>query len=229
MTDIFKEPGKNKMKRELMQLAISSLEKMGWQVEKIAGSGKSSVRRIVKGNDSKTISIRTSQDTWIAFPRNDGNDAWATLAGVDYVIAASVDRSDNPQFAQIHMIPGTEMRERFDRAYEARKKAGHSLPKGRGMWVSLYYEESNYPVNRVGAGVGLEEKYLIARAPIKLGGVELGRADPNPSLDLPRRDVADSVAPAARETPHLTIPDAKRLLALSLGVSEADIRITING
>ena len=222
MTNIFKEPKKSATKHELFQLAIASLEKLGWRVERIAGSGKSSIRRIVKGSDSKTISIRTSQDTWIAFPRNEANDRWATLADVDYVIAASVDDRLDPQFAQVHMIEGTEMRERFDRAYNARRIAGHSLPIGRGIWVSLYHEESDYPTNRVGAGAGLANT-PIARVPLKGGKVER-----NPLLDLTPQDVVTVAAPPRAESPHMTIIEAKRLLARSLGVNEADVRITVS-
>lgn len=45
---------------------------------------------------------------------------------------------------------------RFNRIYEARLKAKNKIPVGRGVWVSLYLPEANDPVNRVGAGAGLE-------------------------------------------------------------------------
>src|SRR4051794_17542694 len=95
---------------------------------------------------------------WIAFPRNKKNDGWATLEEADLVVASSVNDRDEPRFAKVHLIPGDEMRDRFDRSYAARKAAGYSLPKGRGIWVSLYEQEASDPVNRVGAGAGLKHK-----------------------------------------------------------------------
>lgn len=222
MTNIFKEPKKSATKHALFQLAIASLEKLGWRVERIPGSGKSSIRRIVMGAESKIVSIRTSQDTWIAFPRNEANDGWATLADVDYVVAASVDDGRDPQFAQVHMIKGDEMRDRFNRAFNARKSAGHSLPLRRGIWVSLYHDESDFPVNRVGAGAGLANP-PIARVALNGGRVERE----SPSNVVPRH--AETVTVTAQsENGGLTIAEAKRLLARSLGVNEADVRITVS-
>jgi hypothetical protein len=97
----------------------------------------------VIGGESKTVTIRTSQDTWIAFPCNKANNGWGTLEDADYVIAASVDDFLNPHCAQVHMIEGADMRDRVDRAYTARKATGHSLPLGRGMSVSPYHQESD--------------------------------------------------------------------------------------
>jgi hypothetical protein len=215
MTNIFKTPEKVTHRAELFQAAVEALKKQGWTVERIAREGKASVRRITKGTTSKRVSIRTSQDTWIAFPRAKIGDGWATLGGVDYVVASSVDDRDNPRFAQVHMIDANEMRARFDRAYAARKKAGYTLPVGRGVWVSLYEQEANDPVTHVGAGAGLDHP-PIARVP--LTGERPVGADEDPDAE----DVEVEEAP-------LTIAEAKRRLARSLGVNEADIKITING
>jgi hypothetical protein len=216
MTNVSATPEKLTIRARLFRAAETALEKEGWKVERIPRSGKSSVRRIIKGKLQKTVSIRTSQDTWIAFPRTPDDRAWATLADVDYVVAASVDNGDNPQFAQVHLIEGNEMRARFDRAYAARKKAGYTLPVGRGIWLSLYEQESQDPVTLVGAGAGLDNP-AIARLPLtgQESDLTLEEADPQPLEDV-------------KEAP-LTIAQAKRRLALSLGVSEADIKITING
>jgi hypothetical protein len=216
MTNVSATREKLSIRARLFRAAETALEKEGWKVERIPRSGKSSVRRIIKGKLQKTVSIRTSQDTWIAFPRTPDDRAWATLADVDYVVAASVDDRDNPQFAQVHLIEGNEMRARFDRAYAARKKAGYTLPIGRGIWLSLYEQESQDPVTLVGAGAGLDNPG-IARLPLtgQESDLTLEEADSQPLEDV-------------KEAP-LTIAQAKRRLALSLGVSEADIKITING
>lgn len=216
MTNVFTTPEKVSIRTRLFQVAEEALEKEGWKVERIARSGKASVRRITKGKIQKTVSIRTTQDTWIAFPRNPADDAWATLADVDYVVASSVDNRDNPQFARVHLIEGDEMRARFDRAYAARKKAGYTMPIGRGIWLSLYDKEADNPVTLVGAGAGLDHPAI---ATVPLTGLEADSAMEEADT-LPAEDV-QSEAP-------LTIAEAKRRLALSLGVSEADIKITIS-
>ncbi len=222
MTNVSGNVEKLAIRTFLFSTAVDALEKQGWTVERIAGSGKASVRRISKGGVRKTVSIRTTQDTWIAFPRTDGDSAWSTLADVDYVVAASIDDWEKPQFAQVHLIDGNEMRARFDRAYAARKAAGHSLPVGRGFWVSLYDKESQFPVNRVGAGAGLDNP-PIARVLLKRAELGLPARAPaeTPHLNQPPAPVVNGVA--------LTIPEAKRLLALSLGVNESDIKITVCG
>lgn len=218
MTNVSGTPKKLATRAHLFQIGLETLEKEGWTPERIARSGKSSVRRITKGKITKTVSIRTSQDTWIAFPRNGTDDAWATLADVDFVMASTVDDRDNPRFAQVHLIEGDEMRARFDRAYAARKKAGYSMPLGRGIWLSLYDKEAHVPVTLVGAGAGLDHP-PIAKVPLTDQKDYKAIAQTNEELDP--KDVE-------LEDPPLTIREAKRRLALSLGVNEEDVTITIN-
>lgn len=210
-------PHKLPLRSRLFEIALQTLERDGWSIERIASSGKSSVRRITKGKISKTVSIRTSQDTWIAFPRNDMDDGWATLADVDYVVAASVDNRETPRFGQIHLIDGNEMRARFDRAYEARKRAGYTMHPGRGIWISLYAEEVNSPTTLVGAGAGLVHP-PIAKVSLAIPQEERAVIQTEEGSDLKIHD----------SEPLLTIREAKRKLALSLGVDENDITITIN-
>ena len=218
MTNVSATPAKIATRAHLFQIALDALENEGWTPERIARSGKSSVRRITNGKITKTVSIRTSQDTWIAFPRNAKDDGWATLADVDYVVAATVDNRDNPHFAQVHLIEGDEMRMRFDRAYAARKKAGYTMPVGRGIWLSLYEKESTQPVTLVGGGAGLDHP-PIAKVP--LVGPKSDEVLAQISEELDPKDVELEDAP-------LTIREAKRRLALSLGVNEEDVTITIN-
>jgi hypothetical protein len=209
MTNVYGTPEKASMKKQLFAIAVESLEKAGWKVERVPGSGKSSVRRLTKGGNSKIVSIRTTQDTWIAFPRIEDDTAWRTLSEVDAVVPVSVDDRDAPKFAKVHLIDGDEMRARFDRAYEARLKAGHTIPIGRGVWVSLYIPESKDPVSLVGAGAGLKFP-PIATVPLS---PELVAAAEVPDTD-------DDEAP-------LTIAEAKRRLAATLGVDAANIKITV--
>ena len=211
MTDVSGTPQKVALRRQLFEIGIRVLEEKGWRVERVSGSGKSSVRRIVKGSERKVVSIRTSQDRWIAFPRNKTDQGWVTLSEVDAVVAVSVDDQEEPQFALVHVIEGDEMRDRFDRAYSARKEVGHTIPLGRGMWISLYEREAREPTNRVGAGAGLVYP-PIARVPL--------------SDEIRPQANDEYILPPQREAP-LTIIEAKRQLALTFGVDPENVKITI--
>ena len=210
MTNVYNPPEKGRLRRVLFDIGVRTLERDGWKVERAQGTGKSSMRRITKGSDSKNVSIRTTQDTWIAFPRDKQDQKWVTLSEVDAVVAVSVDDADAPRFANVHLVDGDEMRERFDRAYQARKAAGHRIPLGRGVWVSLYQKEAQDPVNRVGAGAGLEHK-PIHRVP----------------LSKPTATQGDKFAPSESADEALTIAEAKRRLAMTFGVDPESVKITI--
>jgi hypothetical protein len=210
MANINVKPGKAELRRKLFAIGVESLERDGWKVERVPGEGKSSVRRITKGGESLLITIRTTQDTWIAFPRK--GQKWGTLSDVDAVLAVSVDDREEPRFAQVHMIDGDEMRERFDRNYAARKAAGHSQPSGYGTWVSLYHQEAQDPANRVGAGAGIKNP-PIARVSLTNGQATMAV----PAARPPRLDAGQP----------LTINQAKEGLALTFGVEPSSVKITI--
>lgn len=214
MTNVYGSPEKVAMKTRLLRIAIEVLQRDGWKVEREPRSGKSSVRRITKGGESLLVSIRTTQDTWIAFPRTPGDKSWRTLDDVDAVVPVSVDDRENPRYAKVHLIDGDEVRARFNRAYKARKDAGHKIPVGRGVWVSLYDEEATDPVNRIGAGMGLEFP-PIAVVPLSSEQIVAVGVDDD-----------EDVASRGEEAP-LSIAEAKRRLALSLGVDPANIKITV--
>jgi hypothetical protein len=226
MTNVSGTPKKRSNKRGLFAFAIQTLEKEGWTVSRVPRGGKASLRLITRGKDSHKVSIRTSQDTWIAFPRDrTGKDGWVTLDDVDFVIAASVNDKVNPTEARIHMIPGDEARDRFNRAYQARKAAQHSIPAGRGIWVSLYDKDAPDPVSHVGAGAGLAHKAIGVLDLTKFSlpsGVVDGDADDEVEDDGP----VAAAAPGGSEAP-LSIPEAKRRLAATLGVPESAIKISI--
>jgi hypothetical protein len=204
MTNVFTTPEKKDRRARLFQVGIEALQQQGWSVDRIKGFG-SSVRLITKGGKRRKVSIRTSQDTWIAFPRNHEDNGWGTLSEVDVVIAVSVDDRHNPKFAQVHMIEASEMRERFDRAYAARIKEDYQIPLGRGVWVPLYYPDEKDPVTHVGGGAGNDHP-PIARVPL---------------------DPEDSDEDTDGKERPLTIAEAKRRLALTLGVDPSHIRITV--
>jgi hypothetical protein len=225
--DATKTTEKKDLRKKLRTVAIDALHAQGWTVEKMPGSGKSSLRRITKeGQTPILITIRTTQDRWIAFPRNSENTGWVTLSDVDMVVAVSVDDSDDPKEAWVHMLPGDEMRDRFDRAYAARLAAGYAIPDGRGIWVSLYREDAKEPVVNVGAGAGLAHRAFY-KAGLKPGSVPftppVERSGERPTerpLEHPVVNGNDNMEP-------LTIADAKRRLAFTLGVDPSSIKISV--
>ena len=216
MENVSAQGGKVQRRRRLFQVGLDALKQEGWRVERVHGSGKSSLRRITRNGENKLVTIRTTQDTYIAFPREHDDSGWVTLADADLVVAVSVNDKDDPRFAQAHLIDGDEMRDRFDRAYQARLAAGHSIPRRRGVWLSLYRQEAHDPVRRVGAGAGLEHPAIL-RVPLD-----------EPSLDEGSEEVEgfeEAESGAADES--LTIAEAKRRLALTFGVDPSSVKIMI--
>lgn len=110
------------------------------------------------------------------------------------------------------MIEGDEMRQRFDRAYSARIAAGYTIPLGRGVWVSLYSREATDPVTHVGAGAGLDHP------PIATVQLEPEESD---------SDGGAETKVLNNEDRPLTFAEAKRRLAMTLGVDPSKIKITV--
>lgn len=213
MTNIFDTSEKVERKHCLFQIGVETLQKEGWNVAREKGLGKSSVRRITKNGDSKLVSIRTTQDQWIAFPPKANAKGWITLDDVDVVLAVSVDANEPPKEALVHWLDATEMRQRFDRAAKARRDAGRVFPKRRGVWIPLYMrEDESENVSYVGGGAGLDHP-PIARVPMLVGG--------STATSLGSRDLTDN------DEKRLTIAEAKRALSFSLGVPESSIKITV--
>jgi hypothetical protein len=212
MTDVYKTPEKVARKYRLFDIGLETLRAQNWKVERIAGAGKASVRLITKGGQSRRVSVRTTQDQWIAFPRQADDKGWVTLSEVDVVLAVSVDDVEHPNAALVHWIEGDDMRARFDRGYKARREAGHQIPLGRGVWLPLYIAEDSNVARYVGGGAGIDHPE-IARVPLDSGA--------------PPPDVTDEAEHNWDEDRPLTISEAKRRLALSLGVPESSIKISV--
>lgn len=212
MTNVSGSTEKNRVRKLLIKAAYLALERDGWQVAKVRGR----VLKISKKGTTKQVAIRTSQDTWLAFPRTPDDASWATLSDVDMVVASSVDVPDDPRVAQVHFLDAAELVRRFDRAYEARLAAGHTIPVGRGVWVSLYRDEANEPVQRVGAGIGNLHP-PVARIPLDEVESAAGKASAEPQRSS---DPAIEV---------LSIAEAKLRLAKTFGVDPANIKITVEG
>jgi hypothetical protein len=214
MANVTKTPEKKRIRRALVAAALATLERDGWKVARVKGHGKSRVRRISKNGKSQLALIKTSQDQFLAIPRNPDDTGWLTLDDVDVVIAAVVDDPANPKVAWVHWFEAKDLRQRFDAAYQARRKAGHSIPVGRGLWLALYDDETRSAVQAVGAGAGSKHP-PIAKVPLDEAG---GLAATNGGTP----DDEDRFVP-------LSIPEAKQRLARTLGIDVANIRITIEG
>lgn len=221
MTNVSATPEKIANRRSLIAFAEKALEKQGWTVSRAARDGKSSVRHIGKNGAEHKISIRTSQDSWFAFPPKKKGPGFLTLDEVDHVVVASLDDRHNPRWVRVHMIPGDVARDAFNRARKAKEAAGHVVQLGRGIWLSLYEKEAASPVSLVGAGLGL--KYP------PIAELDL-RKEVLPSAGTQDDDFVADAAPTqshVASVQHLTIGEAKRLLSVSLGVPESAIKITV--
>ncbi len=213
MPDILRTLGKAERKRRLFEIGFETLQAQGWKVERVPGLGKASVRRITRGDKSLLVSIRTTQDRWIAFPPKEGGKGWITLDEVDVVLAVSVDDNAPPKVAEVHWFDATDMRARFDRAAKARRDAGYQEPKyRRGVWLPLYIADDGRP-SYVGGGAAIGKEPL-AIVPLDVN-VSMATASRPDDADGPQSDQP------------LTIAEAKRRLALSLGVAEANVKITV--
>src|SRR6202035_3517272 len=104
-------PQKKSTRDRLFQIGLETLHDQGFKVERIPKCGKASVRRITKAGKSQKVAIRTSQDRLISFPRDHADKIWVTLSEVDIVLVVSVDDSQNPKFALVHMIDADQLRQ----------------------------------------------------------------------------------------------------------------------
>lgn len=213
MGNINKTPGKRERRKELFLIGIAVIEKRLGKTERIPRIGKSSVRLATKSNESYKVTIRTTQDGWFGFQR-DGK-GWNTLTGMDWVVIVAVDDPEDPKLARVHLVPGDEVRDRFNRAYSARIAAGHSIPDGQPMWISVYDEDKSEPVNLVAAGVGLAYP-AIAEVPLQGGTTQ----------EVARKELEPAILDTAPSFDKI-IADAKRGLALALGVDISGIKIIV--
>jgi hypothetical protein len=231
MTNIYTSPTKQPTRARLVEIAHETLEELGYRVERVPGSGKSSLRRLIKDGVTLLAALKTTQDQWIAFVHQE-DGSWDTLSEVDVVVAASVDDRHDPRFGRVHIIPAHEMVARFDRAWHAREAAHYAQPSGRGSWISLYHEERALPVSYVGAGAGLSNPEVGCR-PLNVSNAQSkapgnAGATPGASSTAVVRPTVPASAVNESDLP-LTIAEAKRRLAKTLGIDPSSIRITIEG
>jgi hypothetical protein len=122
-----------------------------------------------------------------------------------------VDDPHNPIFAKIHMLDGDEMRDRFNRAHAARKtRRTQDSHWSRCVGIALYS--------------GGERSRQSCRG-------RRGSQDP-PIATIPLKDDAppavEEAAGVENNFETLSITEAKRRLATTLGVKPENIKITVD-
>lgn len=206
----FQERKKTLMKRRLIGFCKRALIENGWSVSD--SIKKRQVYKITKGSRSILAAIRTTQDRKIAFART--ANSWETLPLVDVVVVAAT--VEDPRRVLVYMLDANEMLDDFNRAYDARRKANHTIQPGNGMWVALYNDEENETM-RVGGGAGARNEPI---AEFRLSD----DAAPPPTAPPPLAP-AQRAGESAGES--LTIAEAKTRLARTLDVDPSSIKITV--
>jgi hypothetical protein len=142
--------------RMLVEAGKRGAHETGYELTRVAGRGMSNVWVAEKNGKKVKASIRTTRDRWIAFQPLDSGKRWKTLDDVDVVIVAAVDSKEAPTNIEVYMLPGVEVRSRFDAAFAARNDAGQTPTDNFGMWVNLDNDTRRLPAS---VGSGIAEKF----------------------------------------------------------------------
>ena len=203
--------GRKQYETEIREDVADFLKCKGYEIRNIAsGSGVPAFSRleITKDGETQSCSVKTSQSGRISFTRKtDGT--YKVLSEVDLVLHVS-HTGDTPGPLEVSMFESSDLIKAFDENWDALEADGNShLPQ----WIGPKFE----PGRRF-AGSGYEGHALWRETfnPVQPKGRTSTASAPQQSEPAPRAEV-------------LTIAEAKRRLALTFGVNENDISITING
>lgn len=221
MTNVYATPEKAQIRRALLHFGLETLRSRGYSVRRAPSHGPQQVYEASNENETLLVALRTSQDTWFAFPRLADDSGWLTLDDVDRVLVASIDTPHQPSEVRVHWMPAGEVRARFDQAYRARLAAGNVVPLGRGLWLSLYDRNAPSPVSHVGGGFGLDYPPIATR---RLDQVL--EETPAPGEALANENEPEELGDEA-EMGSFDLLDAKRRIAEALGVPLESVRITV--
>src|SRR5262249_44701237 len=141
--------------RLMVSAAVDGAKMQGYVMTRQPGRGMSNTWVAKKAGEQKRVSIRTSQDRWIAFPPLNNGARWKTLDEVDLVIVAGVDSADDPRNVEVCIFPAAEVRRRFDASYRARIAHGQTIRDDFGMWVRLDAPDVDLP-SRIGSGLAVD-------------------------------------------------------------------------
>jgi hypothetical protein len=195
-----KEKGETASWRLMVGAALEGAKAAGYSMKRLPGRGLSNTYEMTKDGVSKTASVRTTRDRYIAFPPLDQGKRWKTLSHADLVLVSAVDDPLNPQNVDVFLFPGDEVRKRFDANYAVRIENGHTVRDNFGMWVMIDKGDDTIP-SQVGHSLAADYP-AIARftideleAAIELETQQMA-AGANPELDdvIPGLPVLNTVA-----------------------------------
>jgi hypothetical protein len=207
--------------RILVGAAKMAAQDKGYRLKRVPGRGRSNVWLVERNGKELRASIRTSKDRWIAFPPLNGGKKWKTLDDVDVVFVAVVDQREDPRNIEVYELDAKEVRERFDAAYAARRKADQTIQDNFGMWVNLDVDTRGIPAS---TGSGIAEKYKpIAAYPLSALLKANGEADND---DVEEIDDATSGEKAANTIGQVMSNARKRISELA-GVDLAAVKLDL--
>lgn len=195
MTNRLKEMGETASWRLMVSAAIEGARRAGYALERRPGRGLSNTYNVTKDGKTKSASVRTTRDRWIAFPPLDDGTRWKTLDDVELVLVSAVDDRLNPQNVDVYLFPADEVRRRFNASYAARTEQGHVVRNDYGMWVMLDKGDDQVP-SQVGHSLALDYP-AIAR--FSLDELENG-VQPDTKV------MADEAVPEPKESAHDEVP-----------------------
>lgn len=149
--------------RVLTDAAMKAMQEDGWSITKAPGHGRSNAWNIEKNGKSGRVSIRTTQNRWIAYQPQNGGKNWKTLDDADYVCisAFDYDDDDDPTCIDVHFIKANTIRDAFNRSYKARTDDGASITDDFGMWTCMDECEGDRAVN-VGSGFATDKNMIAS-------------------------------------------------------------------
>lgn len=222
MTNIYATSEKKELRHALLHFGLETLRAQGYAVRRAAGHGGRQVYEATKGDETLLVALRTSQNSWFAFPRLGDDNGWLTLDEVDHVLVASVDAPHQPSEVRVHLMPAEEVRARFEQARRARLAVGNVVPLKRGMWLSLYSPNVASPVSYVGGGLGLDYPPIATRSLAQVLDEALAAETLSAEEVGPDEDLGED-----GDGGGFDLLEAKRQIARALGVPVEAVRITV--
>lgn len=180
---------------------VSALQKNGWALSKTDAVRGRNARLASHENGAREhIRILTSQTGQIAFTRDALDQNWVELQGIDRVIIACPDDRKKPLYAVVRAFTSDFLKEVFDAARQTKIRA-KSWNAAAPLWLPIHAMPSSN-LDRTSVCMDLGMHALLPA------------------------EYLESQAAGSNDV-FLTIPEAKRLLAISYHVDERDILIAI--
>lgn len=200
----------------------TAAQEKGYRLKRVPGRGRSNVWIVEKNSKELRASIRTSKDRWIAFPPLNGGKKWKTLDGVDIVFVGVVDEKDNPRNVEVYELNAVEVRQRFDAAYAARRKAGQTIQDNFGMWVALDADSRGIPAS-TGSGIAAKHKpiavYQMSTLLEAIKGTESEEVEIGDEPSLPGQESANTIGEV--------MASARKRISELAGVDFAAVRLDL--